>query len=191
MIAARRAVPVLNPYLDLHHAIIQSVIQPESVARIRKKLVAAYAWAIPSREALELLADHGPLLELGAGTGYWAHCLKQVGVDIIAWDRNPGAPPHWTEVVAGEPHLLSDPASPHHARTLFLCWPPLNEPMAAEAVKLYRGGTLAEIGEARDGCTGSEAFYDELERNWRLTHELPLPRWPGIEDSLRIWQRAE
>jgi hypothetical protein len=111
-------------------------------------------------------------------------------VDIISRDRNPGAPPQWAEVEAGEPDLLADSASPHHARTLFLCWPPLNEPMAWESLRLYRGTTVAEIGEARGGCTGSANFWDELEKNWRLTHELPLPRWPGIRDSLRVWQRA-
>ena len=36
-----------------------------------------HAWSVPSDAALRILASHAPLLELGAGTGYWASLLKQ------------------------------------------------------------------------------------------------------------------
>ena len=46
-----------------------------------------YAWAIPDERALHILARFSPLIELGAGRGYWARLLRDRGVDIIAFDK--------------------------------------------------------------------------------------------------------
>ena len=64
--------PLLNPYRDAHRAL--GANPPDGV---RKPLIWAYAWAIPSDEAIHAIAELGPLLELGAGTGYWAWLLRQ------------------------------------------------------------------------------------------------------------------
>ena len=40
-------------------------------------------------QALLALAARAPLLEIGAGTGYWAHRLRGMGVDILAYDLEP------------------------------------------------------------------------------------------------------
>jgi len=45
-----------------------------------------YAWACPDTRALNILAECAPLCEIGAGHGYWAHCLRERGVDINAYD---------------------------------------------------------------------------------------------------------
>jgi hypothetical protein len=45
-----------------------------------------YAWACPDARALRILAACAPLCEIGAGHGYWAHCLRERGVDINAYD---------------------------------------------------------------------------------------------------------
>lgn len=97
---------------------------------VRRKAVARYAWAIPSDDALEVVAKHGPIVEIGAGTGYWAALLASRGVDIVCYDGDPpvaGAINHWHEeegvyhpVEQGGPEM----AALHPDRTLFLCWPP-------------------------------------------------------------------
>lgn len=186
---------VLNPYLDLYRDLGRwrgalGEATPEFLS-VRRKLVAAYSWAIPSTEALEAIAALDiPTLELGAGTGYWAFCLRQLRVDITAFDANPLAPPHWHPVEQGTPETLLPRAdSPLHARALMLCWPPLNEPLADRALALYRGDTVIEIGEGPGGNTGTDAFHARLREEWRLVRELELPRWPGARDSLRIWSR--
>lgn len=55
----------------------------------RDRLVARYSWAIPNAAALRALAAAAPLIEIGAGNGYWAYLLRQLGVDILAFDANP------------------------------------------------------------------------------------------------------
>lgn len=90
-----------------------------------------YSWAIPSMEALDRIAALGPVIEIGAGTGYWAYLLRALGVDVKAFDVAPpgvvgvkngwhdGAET-WTKVCQGGPERAAYEAH----RTLFLCWPP-------------------------------------------------------------------
>lgn len=97
---------------------------------VRRKACTKFAWAVPSEDALEMLAKHGPIVEIGAGTGYWAALLASRGVDIVCYDGDPpvpGAINHWHEedgvyypVHTGGPEM----AAKHADRTLFLCWPP-------------------------------------------------------------------
>src|SRR5215471_9090998 len=51
--------------------------------------VRRYAFAIPTEAALSVLARFAPIIELGAGTGYWAHLLRRRGVDCLAFDAAP------------------------------------------------------------------------------------------------------
>lgn len=48
-----------------------------------------YAYATPTRAALDALAALGPLVEVGAGTGYWAAALRSRGVEVHAYDVAP------------------------------------------------------------------------------------------------------
>ena len=51
----------------------------------------AYAFAVPNAEALAVLRQHSPLVEWGAGTGYWAALLQRAGADVVALDWQPTA----------------------------------------------------------------------------------------------------
>lgn len=171
--------PLINPYLEL----------PRDPAA-RKQLIWAYSWAIPSTEAIRAIARLSPIVELGAGTGYWGWLLRQAGADVVCLDRNPEAPPHWTTVEHGTPESLS--THPELAgRTLLLVWPPLADGpncMALEALRHWQGTHLVYVGEWR-GRTASPEFHDALEQHFELEQESLLPRWPGFEDSLRIYCR--
>ena len=53
----------------------------------------AFAHAVPSAEALDAVAAlDTPVVEIGAGTGYWAALLEQRGVDVVALGGAAGAP---------------------------------------------------------------------------------------------------
>jgi len=169
--------PILNPYGDAFQSGVPS--------SARKPMLWAYSWGIPSLEAIHAIADLGPIVELGAGTGYWAWLLKQAGADILCLDSNPESPPHWYPVrQGGARHLAS-----HQDRTLLMVWPPLagreESCMAYEALQFWRGSQLVYVGEWR-GRTASPQFHDHLEANFKKTLELPLPRWAGFSDSLFI-----
>ena len=44
------------------------------------------SWSVPTKQALDLIATHGPLIEIGAGNAVWTELLMKRGVDIIAVD---------------------------------------------------------------------------------------------------------
>ena len=59
----------------------------------RRELAALFAWAIPDAGALAMLARYAPLLECGAGTGYWAALLRGPARTYwpVTWPRPGGA----------------------------------------------------------------------------------------------------
>ena len=190
---------VPNPYLDEFLATAPPASVPPELRKLtmaryqlRQVLVARYAWAIPSQEAIDLLARHSPLIEVGAGTGYWAWLVRQAGADILAFDRFPPPDPRnrwhagvepWSAVEPGGP----DVASAHPDRTLFLCWPPEDEPFGEEALAAYRGETVVFIGEP--GRPGElTPLLQELDR-WDLLETADLPQWEGVRDRLFVLRR--
>lgn len=165
--------------------------------RARQELVIAYSWAVPTEEAIEAIAAHSPagVVEIGAGGGYWAKLMRDYGIDVVAYDRTPymgyrawtkeEVRVKWSTVRRGGPKM----ASKHPERSLFLCWPPYDTSMAYDALCAYSGKTVLYVGEGGGGCTGDDAFHDELERNWREVQYVHLPQWSGLHDDLYIYKR--
>lgn len=62
------------------------------VRQIRAKRVSTqrYAFAIPDDRAVSAIVRHAPkIVEVGAGTGYWARQLADAGADVVAYDHTP------------------------------------------------------------------------------------------------------
>jgi len=175
---------------------------PDPLARVldldgrRRELASRYSWAVPTEAALGLIGDHGPVLEVGAGTGYWAALLRDRGVDVHATDIAPpdrrGNAYHregrtWLDV---ERSTAVAAVTARPGRTLLLCWPPPDDDGAGyAAVRACSGDTVVHIGGGEDGPTGTVRLHRELELNWTVTDELALPSWPGIPDRLTVWRR--
>jgi len=180
-----------NPLLDLHlkckswdwHRL------PEQF-HVRTTCCFYYSWAVPTPEALEVIKSYGPIVEMGAGTGYWAALLRFAGVDVLAYDKAPGdneqAAMLWTEVLEGSPSVLRevDPC-----RNLLLCWPPYHGSMGSESVRAFRGERILYIGEREGGCTGDEEMHRILAEEYRLEQVVALPNWEHCHDSLMVWGR--
>src|SRR5260370_14176020 len=78
--------------------------------------VRRYAFAVQTDAALATLARYAPIVELGAGTGYWTFLLRRRGVDCVAYDlappdrisnRNHFRPLTWTRVEHGDVDTLA------------------------------------------------------------------------------------
>lgn len=150
----------------------------------REVLVRQYAWAIPSRRALGTLYYHEPIVEVGSGLGYWAHCLRTMGARVRAFDLYADERRAWTDVEVGGPEVLSSFSS----HTLFLCWPPYDEPMARECIEYYSGKRLLYVGE-RNGCTGDRRFEQVLNREFRCIERTEIPSFPHLHDDLYVFER--
>lgn len=182
----------MNEYLEQYLNIMQGKDRFSFLSEERYGIVRKYSFAIPDDTALEIIASHAPIVEIGAGSGYWAHLLRERGVDIIAYDKvlknNPyGFNMTWTEIKYGTPgHLIL-----HPDRSLLLCWPDYNDSFALRAIRKYPGDTIVYIGENYGGCNGNDKFFDELEINWELIQEHLVNQWPGIHDSMKIFTRVK
>ena len=150
----------------------------------RRACTSKYSWAIPNQAAIETLVSLGSIIEIGAGNGYWASLIKSQGGEIEAFDSHPWLYPY-IEVKEGSVEVLKTTK----ANTLFLCWPPYDEPLAYDALKAFKGEFLVYVGEGDGGCTGDDNFHKEL-KNWQKIKEVKIPSYPGIRDRLFVYQRG-
>lgn len=159
----------------------------------RKHLVCLFAWAIPDQRALELIAEHSPILEVGGGSGYWAFLLRDIGADVITTDKHP--PDDGTNTYGHKFSFVDvrqatpDIAGEYPERALMLCWPPYSETVAYEALRAYEGDTLIYIGESRGGCTACDRFFDLLANEWKIESSHSIPQWDGLHDWLTVNRR--
>jgi hypothetical protein len=186
-----------NPYLELYRHLMMARPSPLlDVPERRRELASLFSWAIPTDAALELLSRYAPLIECGAGMGYWLALLRARGVDAIGSDlTRPGrknafhrsARRPWTQI---QYQSSVQAARRHRDRSLVLCWPPYCDDAASyQVLRAYRGDVVIHIGEPEEGATGSVRFHRELALNWTLAEELELPHWPRLQDRVMIYRR--
>jgi hypothetical protein len=157
-------------------------------------LAQRYSYVLPDDRALAALAGLGPLVEVGAGTGYWASRLRARGVDIVAIDQ---APPDgerlnryhartvtWTEVIAGEQTMLTR----YSDRALLLCWPPFFSSLG-ECLAYYTGNVVAVVGDGGHRT----ARLRGLNEAFTLRAVFPVRALEPMRDiaaTLSIWRRT-
>ncbi len=166
--------------------------------KARNRCVQKFGFAVPTEEAVRKIVKHAAkgVIELGAGTGYWASLLS-LHVSVEAYDPEPGgslkSPYHfwksWFDVERGDHTLLKDRLEKDKA--LMLCWPDYDVDWSAQAVELFKGNTIIYIGEGSMGCTGNDRFHGLLYDHWKEVDGCWLPQWPGIHDTLEIHVRKE
>lgn len=159
----------------------------------RQTAVKTHGFSIPTEKAMDLLKLHNPLLEVGAGTGYWAYEMRKRTIDVIATDISPepmsniyGFSKTWTPV---EALSAIDAVRKYPGRTLFVSWPTFGESWITEALKEYKGKYFFFVGEGSGGCTADDAFFELLEKEWTVKEYISILCWPGIRDSMCIFQR--
>ena len=210
----------MNPLLDFYNA---AIALPATATQARTDAIRTYGFSIPTDDALEHIERRSPggVVEIGAGTGYWAHLLDRRGVDVRAFDIDPapssankwfaGTQP-WHRVEIGD-HTVVDQSA---TRTLVIVWPTKNEAWASAALERYHtagGRCVVFVGELGGGRTGDEAFHAHLgnidlclqceygvltspcicdiQQLWTRQTTVVLPHWPGYDDDLHIYIRLD
>ena len=159
----------------------------------RHECIAKYGFAIPNEEAIQKLVALSPIVEMGAGIGYWASLIAAEGGQIECYDKFLGVDnaysfkhrDPWFPVQSGEPELLKT----HPAKTLLLGWPCYADSFANDCLKAFRGDTVVYIGEGMGGCTANDIFHKRLEYQWSEVDFVSIPRWDGIHDWMTIYER--
>ncbi len=124
-----------------------------------------YAYPLLTQRAIEKICQFGSLIELGAGTGYWAEQIERLGnVWVAAFDICPLRSPSgrsraraddengWHAGAKGFFDVLrgnEDELDRHKGNTLVLMFPPKEEeyPLGYEALRRYTGEHFIYVGE--------------------------------------------
>ncbi|WP_084477235.1 hypothetical protein [Actinokineospora enzanensis] len=167
-----------------------------------------FAYAIPSPETIEWIAAFcagRPMIELGAGRGYWAAQITRAGVSVQAYDSSPpdkednssfspatGQIETWHHV--GNIEEFDRDVASRPGYVLLLCWPPgWGAPMASEALAAFEragGERLIFVGQHKGGMTGDDAFFEALSNGWTLESEDSRHvSWWNIPDVAEGWVR--
>jgi hypothetical protein len=195
------------------------LVQPERLddMDVRWEYTGHFSFAIPTGEALDVIADVSPtgVIEEAAGGGYWATLLRARGVPRVhAFDSHPLASPvqpafatripneynqfishSWGGVGLG----IAGASAAHPDLTLMLCWPPERDHTALMALDSYEGDTLVYVGELpedvddRQPHMADPLFFRRLRLGWRQIGRVEIPQWQvpadGEHDSLTVWKR--
>lgn len=167
------------------------------IIELRMTCVRLFAWAVPDRKAVEMIARYSPITEIGAGGGYWAYRIAQLGADIAALDakvlRVPIEGYTWDDmhvrtyfdVETCDPDATAPPD-----RTLFVCYPEYDSDMAVNCLRRYEGQTFIYVGEWADGNCANAEFFDELAARWEVVHTHALPYFYEYTScDLRVFRR--
>lgn len=160
----------------------------------RKVFVRTWGFSIPCAEAIGVLSRLGPLVEIGAGSGYWTALLRKAGLDAIATDAmakgNIGYGFEAGRFCAVEPLAGPEAVRAHPGRDVFCSWPTEGSPWALAAVRaMPLGRRLALIGEPRGGVTGTPGLHRFLETRFQLLGALAIPQFPRCADQLFVYER--
>jgi hypothetical protein len=184
---------MLNPYYE----IVKSLDQPQAPGQIceytkntfrmanmmagdslRLDLCKRYAFSIPDRNAIDFLLRFSPIVEIGAGTGYWAAMVHQCGGEIACIDKDPAPPPLFYPVLQASHRIVRH----HFGKTLLVAWPNMQIAERDEMMSYYRGEMFLYIGE-----TDCE-FWDP---KWQIMESIvPEIRWYGCNDIIALVRKS-
>lgn len=102
-----------NPAIDAH---CQALSWDDGWTPVDEtEVLTAYPEYVPTDEAIDTILEHSPILEIGAGDGYWAYVLENAGCEIIPTDmlpsdvETPKDDAFWNQVGTGENNFIDLP----------------------------------------------------------------------------------
>ena len=195
-----------NPLLDVYNNCVKNMNAANTFERwpswqanrVRQEMVRRYAWAVPNDQAIQAIVERSPIIEIGAGRGYWAKLVAQeAGGDILAFDINPpnkeGRNYYHSEIGMFLPVTYGGVSKvrTYPDRTRLLCWPPYHREMGHKALKHHTGNCIIYIGEGDGGCTGDDGFHAHLTTHFEEVCVIDIPQWPCIHDHMWIYERKK
>jgi hypothetical protein len=156
-----------------------------------EQAVPEFGFSIPCREVLDALYLHQPILEVGAGTGYWTALMRKYKIDVIGTD--PNLQGWWTSTGRYDPEQVKLQAKTAirrwPQRTVFCSWPSYEETWFHQALQAMRIGQRLVLIE-EDACADDKTWAYRDRRFESLT-DISVPAWPGMNDRCAVWRKIK
>ena len=155
----------------------------------REEAIHKWGFAVPNDRAIAVCCKYSPIVEIGAGLGYWAKLIDEAGGKIEAFDDF-----SWfTQRPFFKKKDMYFPVKKNHDAltegTLMLVWPCYATPMAVNCLRRHLGDHVIYVGEGEGGCTADDDFHELLDKEWEEVEQVKLPQWWGIHDTLTVYHR--
>lgn len=187
---------IQNPYHSRALSLIGSPGLSRKKLQLRRKLRRHYAYSVPNQAAIETLVRAGPLVEIGAGLGYWARLVGEAGGDILCFDPyEPKANEYGNRRSTYAPvrEGSAAQAAEYPERTFVMMWPDdYNQESGWSdlALEMYLdagGDRFIFVGEDKGGASGSDRLFELAERRFQSREVVELPTFEGIHDALFLY----
>jgi hypothetical protein len=174
------------------HEHVESIMEEYTA---RDKFIQRYGFAVLWSEAIEAMRPHAPLLEIGAGSGYWTYELQRHGIDCIATDTMEGEYGFFTregedlslrrwkkQYVEIEKLNSVEAVRKYPNRNLLSVWPDYNKSWAADALDIFTGQVVIYMGEGYGNATADDRFHELLDLRFRDQDRIPMPHFEHSYD---------
>lgn len=158
----------------------------------RQQVISRIGFGIPCHEAIAACVGT-PLIEAGAGSGFWSALIAHYGGDVIACDTGQGAGRGTFKIgryfdvqqMSAEDMIQQNPD-----RDLLMVWPTLNGEWATAAARMLTPGRrLYLVSEGLGGCVGAASLFRLLETGFEFDRRIDIPRWPYMHDEMTVHVR--
>jgi hypothetical protein len=152
-----------------------------------RRLIENYGENALDRSALTTIAQMGPLVELGAGNGYNARLLQDLGADITATDISAPSTGGWFSVEGGSyDSVILD------GRLPLLIWPFMNAPsewLRSESAP-EQLIVVNDVDPKHLGTRSGGSYHDVLFQGWKAISSFPVKSgWRVLRDWVHVWSR--
>jgi hypothetical protein len=153
---------------------------------LRTKAIKEFGFALPCAELLDALAQHAPIVEIGAGSGYMTALMRKRGIDVIGTDPGPGQV--FPLGIYDRQQLLLQGKTAvrrYPKRTVFCSWPSLHLTWFRQALRAMRIGQRLIMVE-EDACAEDSA-WDYRDQSFDREARIDVPAWPMLNDRAGVW----
>lgn len=208
-----------NPGIDIycnHLSWGENGWEPIDDTTVLQKQVPEY---LPTDSAIQTILKYSPILEIGAGSGYWSAVIDEAGGEIIATDYLPPNVPYdnlpdgYMNAVGTQEHQflplereeeesfqkvwhtihIADHSCvqsyPSHA--ILLCHPPVAEWTEELLGYCHLGQELVLVSEWFPGADGTPLFFNCLLENWELVERFPVYDWSSMHTGGYVFKKVD
>ena len=170
-----------------------SNMSPPIVRAMRQRFIKKFGFTVVTRETVSWIkqqAGNGPYVEVGAGNGYLAKELNQLGFVVFPTDRNTLESNDYAlgDVLhtAVERYDGIDALHEYQGCDVLWSWPPPH-PSTADILKSINNRKLVYIGDLHDMRNTDPESYTTLQSRFRLESQHANHHFEGIQEVMAVF----